>query len=214
MMDLTNRQWLKYAVMHPFEGFEDMRWKKAGSIRYSIVIVLLWFVAAVFYNRLYGFQFYASPDKLFNVIPYIVRTIVLFLTWVVGNWAVCTLLEGEGTMRNIFIYSAYALVPYVASLFIGVLLSHVLIRDEAVFIDTVYILGLGWSAVLVFSAIRATNRRTDSYTQLITDIRRNTTAVHHHARFGYIKKSIADLGNTLSASLLYTVGSRGIHLIR
>lgn len=158
MMDLTNRQWLKYAVMHPFEGFEDMRWKKAGSIRYSIVIVLLWFVAAVFYNRLYGFQFYASPDKLFNVIPYIVRTIVLFLTWVVGNWAVCTLLEGEGTMRNIFIYSAYALVPYVASLFIGVLLSHVLIRDEAVFIDTVYILGLGWSAVLVFSAIRAVHQ--------------------------------------------------------
>ena len=32
------------------------------------------------------------------------------------------------------------------------------IWDEAVFIDTVYILGLGWSAVLVFSAIRAVHQ--------------------------------------------------------
>lgn len=158
MMDLNNRQWVKHAVTHPFEGFEDMRWKKAGSMKYAIVIILLWFVAAVFYDRLYGFQFYVSPDKMFNVIPYIVRTIILFLTWVVGNWAVCTLLDGEGTMRNIFVYSAYALIPYVASLFLEVFMSHFLIRDEFVFIEAVQYIGLGWSVVLVFSAIKSVHQ--------------------------------------------------------
>ena len=98
MMDLTNRQWIKHTMTHPFEGFEDMRWKKAGSVRYACIIVLLWFVASVFYSRLYGFQFYVETDKMFNIIPYIVQTIVLFLTWVVGNWAVCTLLDGEGNI--------------------------------------------------------------------------------------------------------------------
>lgn len=158
MMDLTNRQWVKHAVTHPFEGFEDMRWKKAGSMKYAIIIVLLWFVAAVFYDRLYGFQFYVSADKMFNVIPYIVRTIVLFLTWVVGNWAVCTLLDGEGTMRNIFVYSAYALIPYVASIYLDVFLSHFLIRDEYVFIEAINYIGLGWSVVLVFSAIKSVHQ--------------------------------------------------------
>lgn len=158
MMDLTNRQWVKHAVTHPFEGFEDMRWKKAGSVPYAIVVILLWFVASIFYNRLYGFQFYTEPDKMFNIIPYIVRTIVLFLTWVVGNWAVCTLLDGEGSMRNIFVYSAYALIPLVVSIYVEVLLSHVLIRDEFIFIQAVNWIGLLWSVVLVFSAIKSVHQ--------------------------------------------------------
>jgi len=158
MMDLTNKQWVKHAVTHPMEGFEDMRWKKAGSMKYSIVIVLLWFVASIFYNRLYGFQFYAEADKMFNIIPYIVQTIILFCTWVVGNWSICTLLEGEGTMKNIFIYSAYALIPYVVSIYIEVFLSHFLIRDEQVFIEAVHIIGLLWSGVLLFSAIKSVHQ--------------------------------------------------------
>ncbi len=160
MMDLTNRQWVKHAVTHPFEGYEDMRWKKAGSIKYAIVIILLWFIASIFYNRLYGFQFYTEPDKMFNIIPYIVQTIVLFITWVVGNWAICTLLDGEGNMKNIFIYSAYALIPYVASIYIEVFLSHFLIRDEFIFMQAISYIGLGWSVVLVFSAIKAVHQYT------------------------------------------------------
>ena len=158
MMDLTARDWVTHSITHPFEGFEDMRWKKAGSIKIASVIVILWFIASIFYTRLYGFQFYTQPDKMFNVIPYIVQTIILFLTWVVGNWSICTLLDGEGTVRNIYIYSAYALIPYVASIYIDVFLSHFLIRDEMVFIQAVRIIGLLWTVVLVFSAIKSVHQ--------------------------------------------------------
>lgn len=161
MMDLNSGQWLKHAVVHPFEGFEDMRWKKAGSVKISLLILFLWFAASIFESRLYGFQFYtAQPDKVFNVIPHIVRTFVLFLTWVTGNRAVCTFLEGEGTARSIFIYSAYALVPYVTSLYTDVLLSHFLIRDEVIFMQIIRTVGYVWSALLVFSAVKAVHQYT------------------------------------------------------
>lgn len=158
MMDLTQKQWVKHTVFHPFEGFEDLRWKKGGSLKIAFVIVVLLFFAQIFYNRLYGFQFFVSYDKMFNIIPYITKSFIIFGTWVIGNWAVCTLLEGEGTLKNICIYSAYALIPYVVSIYVDTFLSHFLVRDEYIFIQAVTVIGTGWSIILIFSAIKAVHQ--------------------------------------------------------
>ena len=160
MMDLTQKQWVKHAVTHPFEGFEDMRWKKSGSLRIALLIVVLLFFGQIAYGRLYGAQFRESYDKTFNIIPYIVCSFVLFGAWTVGNWAVCTLLDGEGTLKNICIYSAYALIPYTAQLYINVVLSHFLIRDEFVFMQIIELIGTGWTVILLFSAIKSVHQYT------------------------------------------------------
>ncbi len=157
-MDLTQKEWVKHSVTHPFEGFEDMRWKKAGSLKTAFLIVLAFFVGTVLYQRNFGLQFAAVNDKLFNIVPYFIRSVVLFATWVIGNWAVCTLLDGEGTMKNICIYSAYSLIPYIAMLFIILILSHILIQDEIVFIVVIRYIGTGWTALLLFSAIKSVHQ--------------------------------------------------------
>ncbi len=164
MLDLTQKQWVKYTALHPFEGYEDLRWKKGGSLKIAFVIVFLFFTAVVADDRLYGFQFKETYDKTFNIIPYIIKSIVLFAVWVVGNWSVCTLLDGEGTMKNICIYSSYALVPYIIQLYINVLLSHVLIRDEYIFMLIIKIIGTLWTVVLIFSAIKAVHQYSFSKT--------------------------------------------------
>ena len=93
-MELTQKQWVRHAVTHPVEGFEDMRWKKAGSLKIALLVIVLLFFGEIASGRLYGFQFYISYDKTFNIVPYIVRSFVLFGAWVIGNWSVCTLLDG------------------------------------------------------------------------------------------------------------------------
>ena len=158
MYELTPVQWVIHAITHPVEGFEDMRWKKSGSLKIAFFIVFLLFLAGIAAERLYGFNHYVPYDKIFNIVPYIVKSFVIFGAWTVGNWAVCTLLDGEGTMKNICIYSAYSLVPYVAQLFITTFLSHFLIRDESVFLNIIAIIGTGWTAVLLFSAIRSVHQ--------------------------------------------------------
>lgn len=160
MMDLSQAQWVKHTLIHPIDGFENMRWKKSGSLGIAFFIVFMLFLGEIADGRLYGAQFYISYDKMFNIVPYIVRSVLLFAAWVVGNWSVCTLLDGEGTMKNICIYSAYSLIPYVLQLFLRTLLSHFLIRDELVFMDIIKWVCIGWSVILLFSAVKTVHQYT------------------------------------------------------
>jgi hypothetical protein len=143
MYEFTPVGWLKHCVFHPVEGFEDLRWKKQGSMKISMLIVLFLFIAMVVDRQLTGFQFNDSYVKVFNVVPLIVQSVVYFFTWVLGNWAICTLLDGEGTLKKICIYSAYSLVPYIVCTFIAVIFSNVLVQDESIWITAIQYLGIG-----------------------------------------------------------------------
>ena len=158
MYEFTEIGWLKHVVFHPVEGFEDLRWKKKGSMKIALVIVLALFVAMVAQERLQGFQFYMSYEKYFNVIPLLVQSVVFFFTWVLGNWAVCTLFNGEGTLKRICISSAYALVPYIVCTYISVFISNFLVQDEAIWVLFISYVGLGWSLVLLIQAMKAVHQ--------------------------------------------------------
>lgn len=152
------KKWIKYTVRHPFESFEDMRWQKAGSLKTAFIIIALFFFGTIAIDRLYGFQFVADYDRTFNIIPYFIKSIVLFAVWTIGNWSVCTLLDGEGTIKNICIYSAYSIIPYVVQMYINVILSHFMVRDEYVLMELIETVGTVWSIIMIFSAIKAVHQ--------------------------------------------------------
>lgn len=155
MYAFTAGQWIAHTVFHPFEGFEDLRWKRAGSLSAANVIIFFWFSGEILHERFSGKQFDMVSNEQFSIVPFIVRTVVLFLAWTVGNRSVSTLLDGEGSLRKIYIYSSYALVPYAAGLYIQTLLSHVLIREEEIFIVIPGAVGVIWSALLMLTAVKA-----------------------------------------------------------
>ncbi|MCD7741090.1 MAG: YIP1 family protein [Ruminococcus sp.] len=158
MYEFSTLGWVRHVCFHPFEGFEDLRWKKKGSLKLSFIIVVMLFIAMVANDRMVGFAFNTNTVKVFNVVPLVVQSIVYFATWVIGNWCICTLLDGEGTLKKICIYSAYALVPYILCSYISVILSNFLILEEQIWVSAFSYLGLGWSVVLMISAMKAVHQ--------------------------------------------------------
>ena len=168
MYEFSTMGWLKHVIFHPVEGFEDLRWKKKGSLKVAFAIVLLLFIATVAKRQLTGFAFNDSYVKVFNVVPLIVRSIVYFFVWVIGNWSLCTLMDGEGTLKKICIYSAYSLVPYVVGVFVSVFISNFLVLDEAIWVSFISYIGVGWSVILMIQAMKAVHQY--SFTKTIVSI--------------------------------------------
>ena len=158
MMNFKSYKWPFHIMTHPFEGFEDLRWKKAGSMKVAWAIVIIFFLTSVATKQLTGFMFNNYYVKVFNVVPTITQTILLFLAWVAGNWAVGTFLNGEGSLKKIFIFSAYALVPKIIGDIICIIMSNLIIKTEAVFMSLVNIVFTGWTIILIFMAIKVVHQ--------------------------------------------------------
>ncbi|HZG85818.1 Yip1 family protein [Paenibacillus sp.] len=136
-------------VFHPFESFGAIKDEGKGSPMQAVVIVAAWFAAAMMERQNTGYAFNMNdPDDL-NVWLIGAKTALLFGLWVVGNWAVATWLDGEGKAAQIAIVSAYALVPYVASLLLATALSNVFLREEGVFLHYMTTVGTLWSGALL-----------------------------------------------------------------
>ena len=68
--------------------------------------------------------------------------------------------------KNICIYSAYALVPYIFCTFVAVFLSNFLVQAEGIWVYFIQYVGLGWSLVLMIQAMRAVHQYTFGKTLL------------------------------------------------
>ncbi len=154
--DMKPWQWVKHVIFHPTEGFEDMRWKKAGSLKVAFFIVFMLFVSQVFSSRYGGFAYNTRAySDVFNIVPILVQSIAYYATWVVANWSICTLFDGEGNMRRVAIYSAYALVPFIIGNFLSTAISYGLTLDESIWYTAIYQVGLWWSVILMVFGMKA-----------------------------------------------------------
>lgn len=154
--DMKPWQWVSHVIFHPSEGYEDMRWKKAGSMKIALFLVFMLFVSQVFSSRYGGFAYNARAySDVFNIVPILVQSVAYYATWVVANWSLCTLFDGEGNMRRVAIYSAYALVPFIVCNILSTAISYFITLDESIWYTAISQVGFWWSVILMLFAMKA-----------------------------------------------------------
>ena len=159
MMYLADKAWwrhlgstLKYSLYtctHPLDGFWDLTHEKRGSIAAANVIVFASVIIGILRLTLTSFQFVVINMEYFNAIFELMRILLPVFLWTVANWGLTTLMDGKGTMRDIYMAIAYALVPYVIINAIMIILSQVLAFDEGAVYWFLAGFATLWTAILI-----------------------------------------------------------------
>ena len=147
---------LGHTFFHPGDGFTVYREqfnRKRTMLPICIAVMLLFFISRLADRQMTAFCFnYNRPDQL-NIGFVLFQTIGLLVLWVLCNWAVSTLSDGKGNMLQVWFFSSVALLPYIISVFLNVILSHYLLPSESMFLTIVGAVGLLWSLVLLFGGM-------------------------------------------------------------
>ena len=145
-----------YVILHPFDGFWDLKHEKRGSVRASIVFVAAT-ILAFFYQSI-GQGYLMNPEgKYDSVWVQIIGVLVPLFLFIVANWCLTTLFEGEGSFKDIFIACSYSLVPVPLLLIPVTLASNFVTNAEIDIIGFISTLSFIWLGLLVFFGTQVTH---------------------------------------------------------
>lgn len=147
---------LKYAlhiIVHPFDGFYDMRHEKRGNMWSSMIIYVLFIESMLLQQQYGGFVMFDYNPRSYNVLRSAITIILPIVLFCIANWSFTALTDGEGRFVDIVMAMGYALLPAAITNIIGTLMSNVVIENEIDFVNMVFGIGMIWSGLLIFAGI-------------------------------------------------------------
>lgn len=136
----------KYVIFHPFDGFWDLKHEKRGNLKAAWIIFGAFIVLYAIRAQFSGYVVTETVSSEVNALYSVALILIPLFLYIVSNWCFTTLMDGKGDIRDIFIATAYSLVPYILLSIPLFVMSQVLTASESVFY--VYIDKFCWIWIL------------------------------------------------------------------
>ena len=145
-----------HIILHPFDGFWDLKHEKRGSVRGAIFFIVL--AIATFYYQAIGQGYLLDPfSSLASVWGQIFGVLVPLFLFVLANWCLTTLFEGEGSFKDIFVACSYSLLPIPLLVIPTTIYSNFCITTETDIIGFISAFAFIWLGLLVFFGTMVTH---------------------------------------------------------
>lgn len=146
----TKKYFAFYTLMHPADGFSQFKYRKdLASVGISAIIIAVFFLVSFIEYFATGYIFNPNKPEDYTIISTLIGTIGIVAIFAIANWAVCSLMDGNGKMKEIITVTAYSLIPYIISRVLIIILSNVLTAQESMFITIISIIGIAWTAMIL-----------------------------------------------------------------
>lgn len=120
----------RYLIFHPFKGMWDLKHERIGNIETATTFVVSLILVNILRRQATGYILNYNVLKELNIYKEIGVVVVPYLLWCLSNWCITTLVDGEGSFKDIVITTAYSLVPMIVLNIPMVILSNILTIDE------------------------------------------------------------------------------------
>lgn len=145
-----------HLIFHPFDGFWDLKHEKRGSLRGALFYIV--FAIATFTYQSAGSSYISNPSGNYSsVLVQIISVVVPLMLWVIGNWCLTTLMEGEGSFKDIFIATSYALAPLPLLIIPATIFTNFLTANEMALATLLNSVAFIWAGLLIFTGTMVTH---------------------------------------------------------
>lgn len=139
-------------TVRPFKQFWELKYEGKGRLWVALTIVALVgfiFVMRAFYS---GYLVSGGQWERINSVKEFAFIVIPFLVWCVANWSLTTLMDGEGTFKEIVIASGYAMLPLLLASTLQLAFGWMITLQELSFYSLFGTIGVLWFAGLLFVA--------------------------------------------------------------
>jgi tetratricopeptide (TPR) repeat protein len=136
-----------YIFKHPGDGYYGIKRENKASNFTATIYLLLFFLAYVLWIYRTSFLFNNQIPSEINLFEQMVTIFVPFILWVVANYLVCSIRDGEGKFSDVYQASAYSLLPMIITFPIITFVSNGLTYNEAFIYDALLIIGLSITVI-------------------------------------------------------------------
>lgn len=130
-----------------------MKHEKKGTLFAANTLVVCFVITTILQAECSGFIVSVVDINKINIFFLITSAILPIIMWCAANWSITTLLDGEGTFKDIYMATAYALTPVIIANAILLILSNTLVKSELGIYAFISSLSLLWTAFLLLIGI-------------------------------------------------------------
>jgi len=149
---------------HPLDSYYYMRRKEKGSLPGAVFFFVLFFASYLIYqtSKAYILQRLEIEDMDFNAV--IGGFLGVAFLFIVSNYLVTSINDGEGEIPDIFKVVSYASFPLSVTLLLVTALTYVVTLNEVFLVNFLLAGGFAWSAVILYLGLQETHNYTFSET--------------------------------------------------
>ena len=138
----------------PVDGYDDIKRHRVFSNRSALLYLIAFFVTYLIWIYETNFLFNGLIASEINIIEQVIGVFVPFGLWVISNYLVCSIRDGDGKLSEVFQASALTLLPMIITFPILTVISHALTANESFIYDLIYGIGVTFTVIYMFIMVK------------------------------------------------------------